>query len=63
MTIVTIPKKITKGDELIIVPRKDFESFQKSQREVKDALEKIGRGNKEYRQKKTRVVSSPKELL
>lgn len=32
MTTVTIPKKITKGEELIIVPRKEYEellSFKK----------------------------------
>lgn len=27
MTTITIPKKITKGEELIIIPRKEYERF------------------------------------
>lgn len=27
MVTVTIPKKITKGDELVIIPRKEFEKL------------------------------------
>ena len=27
MTPITIPKKITKGEELIIIPRKEYEEF------------------------------------
>jgi len=27
MTTITIPKKITKGEELIIIPRKEYEGF------------------------------------
>lgn len=27
MTTITIPKKITKGEELIIIPRKEYEKY------------------------------------
>ena len=27
MTTITIPKKITKGEELIIIPRKEYEEY------------------------------------
>jgi hypothetical protein len=27
MTTITIPRKITKGEELIIIPRRDYERF------------------------------------
>lgn len=27
MTTVTIPKKVTKGEELVVIPRKDYEEF------------------------------------
>ena len=27
MTTITIPKKLTKGEELIIIPRKEYEEF------------------------------------
>lgn len=63
MTTVTIPKRITKGEELVIVPSKDFEAFRRWQIEAKDALAKVARGRREYRQKKTIVATSPKELL
>ncbi|MBI5147776.1 MAG: hypothetical protein HZA37_01335 [Parcubacteria group bacterium] len=27
MTIITIPRKLTKGEELVAIPRKDYEEF------------------------------------
>jgi len=27
MTTITIPKKLTKGEELVIIPRKEYEKF------------------------------------
>jgi hypothetical protein len=27
MATITIPKKITKGEELVVIPRKDYEEF------------------------------------
>ena len=42
---ITIPKKITKGEELLIVPRKKFEEFLKWQKrrkwEEKDTEEAV----------------------
>lgn len=35
MSTITIPKTITKGDELIIVPRKEYEEFSRWQKSVK----------------------------
>jgi len=29
MTTITIPKKLTKGEELVIIPRKQYEEFLK----------------------------------
>ena len=63
MTTITIPKKLAEKGDLILIPRKDFKAFEKWRAEVKDVLAKVVRGRKEYREKKTRVVSSPKELL
>jgi hypothetical protein len=31
MATITIPKKITKGEELVIIPRKEYEEFSKWQ--------------------------------
>ena len=35
MTTLTIPKKITKGAELVILPRKDYEEFSHWQKFMK----------------------------
>jgi len=56
--IITIPKKLSKGEDLVVVRKRDFEAFQKWQEEVSDAVEKVRRGRKEYRQKKTIVADS-----
>jgi len=43
MSTVTIPKKITKGEELIILPRKEYEEllkFPSEKKEVDHELEK-----------------------
>jgi len=50
MTIITIPKKITKGEELIIIPRKEYEKLLGSPKGEKldlglgEALEDVRRG-------------------
>ena len=58
--IITIPSKLSKGEELVVVRRRDFDIFQNWRQEVKDALAKIGRGRKEYRAQKTISVLSPR---
>lgn len=27
MTLITIPKKLTKGEELVVIPRKEYEEY------------------------------------
>lgn len=50
MATITIPKKITKGEELVIIPRKDYErllSFPKRKkldRGLEKALEDVKKG-------------------
>ena len=54
MTTITIPKKITRGKELIIVPKKDWENLLKLTRQkisqievgkgIKKALEEVKKG-------------------
>lgn len=39
MGIVTIPQKVTKGEELIVIPRKEYEDFLKFSKMIsKDQL-------------------------
>lgn len=56
----TIPKKVSGGEELIVVRRSDFERFVKWQEEVRDALAKVRHGRVEYRNKKTAIAFSPR---
>lgn len=59
---LTIPKRLTHGDELVVVRRRDYERLQRRLIEVKDALAKIRLGNKDFRDGKTRLVKSLAEL-
>ena len=60
--IVTIPKNITHGDELVIVRRDEFEALKKHLAEVIEALSKIRKGEWELKRGKTRIVKSLSEL-
>ncbi|MBI2612532.1 hypothetical protein HYW59_01815 [Candidatus Kaiserbacteria bacterium] len=60
--IATIPKKVSGGDDLVVIRREDFEAFQKWQVEVDDALAKIERGRTEYRRGKAVRASSPRKF-
>ncbi len=62
VTVLTIPKKLTHGEELIVVSRKEYEKLQKHLLEVKDAFAKIQIGEKELKEGKTRVIKSLSEL-
>ena len=60
--IATIPKKVSGGEELVVVKRKDFEEFMKWQSETQDALSKVKRGRAEYKKRKTVTASSPRKF-
>lgn len=62
MTTQTISKKVTHGDELIVISRREFDKLRQRLTEVKDALAKIRRGEKELHIGKTKVVRSLSEL-
>lgn len=56
----TIPKKVSGGEDLVVVRRKDFEAFEKWRAEVRDALGKVARGRREYREGRTVTTASPR---
>ena len=60
--ILTIPKKMTNGEELVVIPRREYEDLKKHLSEVQDALSKIRQGEKELRTGKTRIVKSLAEI-
>lgn len=35
MITITIPRKITKGEELVIIPRKEYKEFSRWRKEIK----------------------------
>jgi hypothetical protein len=62
MTTLKISRKMTHGEELIIVSLREFEELQQQLAEVRDALVKIRRGEKELRLGKTKIVKSLSDL-
>ena len=61
--IAIIPSRVTKGEELVVVPRSSYKKFLAWEQETEDALAKVSRGRKAHREGKTLVVNSPKDLL
>ena len=61
--IATIPSRITKGEELVVIPRSLYEKFSWVEDEVNDALRKVERGRRAFREGETHVADSPKDLL
>ena len=59
---VTIPRRLTHGEELIVVRRHEYERLQRHLVEVENALAKIRQGEKEWQMGKTRIVKSLREL-
>ena len=59
---LTIPKNLTHGEELIVVTRREYENLQQRLLEIKDALGKIRKGERELKAGKTRSIRSLAEL-
>jgi len=59
---LTIPKRITHGEELVVISRREYEQLQRHLAELRDALAKIRLGEKELREGKTRIIKSLAEL-
>jgi len=63
--VVTIPQKITKGEELVVIPRSLYEAFSRweKQRKKKEKVidEIIALGEKELKEGKTIIARSSKE--
>ena len=65
MTTITIPKKISKNDDLVIIPRKKYEEFLGLEKSIERRLAEesdtdlaIKIYKKEKRQGKLKIVSS-----
>ena len=58
---IRVPKKLA-GKKLVLVDAAKYSALKRSLTEVRDALEKISRGDAAYRQGRTKSVSSLAEL-
>ena len=61
-TAITIPKAVTRGMELVVIRREEYERLERRLLELKDALGKIRRGEKELLSGKARAIKSLSEL-
>lgn len=60
--LCTIPKRLTNGKELVVVPKDEYLRLIKHNAEVKHALKIIAEGEKEFKEGKTRAIKSLAEL-
>ncbi|HDH31239.1 MAG TPA: hypothetical protein ENH26_00500 [Candidatus Wolfebacteria bacterium] len=56
MNTITIPKKLIKNNDLVVIERKDFEKLSKENKELRLAIKAILGGELALRQRKTRSL-------
>ncbi|KKS33986.1 MAG: hypothetical protein UU96_C0010G0001 [Parcubacteria group bacterium GW2011_GWC2_42_13] len=65
--VITIPKKLVQKDDLVILPRKDYEEFLRlrlrREWEEKDTDEAIRIFNEERKKKKLKILKSLADLV
>jgi len=62
-TTVTIPHKLTKGKELVVLTREEYEKILNHNEKVAEVLKIIAEGEEAYREKRTIAASSLEEAL
>lgn len=61
--IITIPSRITKGEDLVVIPRSLYEKIIKKELEEEIIDEIISSGERELKERKTIIAKSSKEAL
>lgn len=61
--MLTIPKRITHGEELVLLRKDEYERLIHHKEEIVHALSVIAEGEKAYREGRTIKASSLKEAL
>ncbi|MEW5692825.1 MAG: hypothetical protein AB1765_05975 [Candidatus Hydrogenedentota bacterium] len=61
--VLTIPKKITRGEELVILTREEYENTIAQNKEILKVLKIIAEGEETYRKGETISASSLEESL
>ncbi|MEK6647419.1 MAG: hypothetical protein AABY84_12185 [Candidatus Firestonebacteria bacterium] len=62
-TPISIPKRITKGKELVVLTKDEYNRLVETKKETLQILQIIAEGEKAYREGKTIVASSLKQAL
>ncbi len=60
---LTIPKRMTRGEELVVLRRDEYEHLIRHAEETAEALRVIAEGEKAFREGRTIKASSLKEAL
>lgn len=60
--MINIPHGLTQGDDLVVLRKTDYDALQRQIEEFKDAIGKIKRGEKEFKNGKTKIVNSLEDL-
>jgi len=60
---INIPKRLTKGKELVVLTKEEYERLVKQREEILHALHVMTEGEKAYREGKTLRASSLQEAL
>ena len=61
-SMINIPRRLTHGDDLVVIRKADYDALERQIEEFKEAIGKIKRGDRELKNGKTKVVNSLAEL-
>lgn len=61
--VVSIPRTLTHGRELVVLTREEYEKEVLRSREIAEALRIVAEGEREYREGRTLKASSLEEAL
>lgn len=61
--ILTVPKRLTHGEELVVLRKDEYERLLRRTEGIADALKIIAEGERAYREGRTVKASSLKEAL
>ena len=60
--MINIPKQLTHGEDLVVIRKSEYDTLRRHFKELKDAIAKIKRGEKELKNGKTKIVRSLAEI-
>ena len=61
-SMINIPRRLTHGDDLVVIRKADYDALERQIEEYKEAIGKIKRGERELKNGKTKIVNSLAEL-